>query len=317
MAAMTDVDSVSLDVSETAKENGEAQPGQISSDANADADADVEDEEDDDYDPSSFTFDENSVDAQSTELMHADHHETAAPVHNHPAPQLQPKTIGGFIVEDDDDDEEDEEDTKEENQADVASPPSQLNGTEGSQSGLGAVAVAEATAQDVTIASEAQDTAARFSASTPTVPVSDVAVSTSLPAPATTPSLPSPVVPAADQGKQEDNGSSLGTAAMASTTATPQPPVSLQTNGQVPSTTTSQRLPHDKVGQLEDRIAEDPKGDVEAWRLLISHYRDKNQLDNARDVYRRFFEVFPSAVRVHFFRHRSTITSTCNSYQPN
>ncbi|KAI5237675.1 Suf-domain-containing protein [Aureobasidium subglaciale] len=55
------------------------------------------------------------------------------------------------------------------------------------------------------------------------------------------------------------------------------------------------RLPQDRVGQLEDRIADDPKGDVDAWLDLIALHRSKNKLDDARSVYDRFFEVFPTA----------------------
>lgn len=56
------------------------------------------------------------------------------------------------------------------------------------------------------------------------------------------------------------------------------------------------RLPHDKTGILEDRIKEDPRGDLEAWLSLISEHRKRNKLDDARAVYDRFFEVFPQAV---------------------
>jgi cleavage stimulation factor subunit 3 len=62
------------------------------------------------------------------------------------------------------------------------------------------------------------------------------------------------------------------------------------------------RLPHDKVGQLEDRIKDDPKGDVDAWLALIQHYVDKEQYSTARDVYTRFFEVFPTAVCLAHFQ---------------
>jgi cleavage stimulation factor subunit 3 len=58
------------------------------------------------------------------------------------------------------------------------------------------------------------------------------------------------------------------------------------------------RLPHDTVGILEDRIKEDPRGDLEAWLSLISEHRKRNKLDDARAVYERFFKVFPSAVGV-------------------
>lgn len=56
------------------------------------------------------------------------------------------------------------------------------------------------------------------------------------------------------------------------------------------------RLPQDIVGQLEDRIVEDPRGDIDAWMTLIEEHRKKGKLDEARAVYERFFVVFPAAV---------------------
>lgn len=56
------------------------------------------------------------------------------------------------------------------------------------------------------------------------------------------------------------------------------------------------RLPHDRVGILEDRVKEDPRGDVDAWLSLISEHRKRNKLEDARSVYERFFKMFPSAV---------------------
>lgn len=56
------------------------------------------------------------------------------------------------------------------------------------------------------------------------------------------------------------------------------------------------RLPHDRVGILEDRITEDPRGDLDAWLSLIDEHRSRNKLDEARAVYERFFKVFPMAV---------------------
>ncbi|KAF2730446.1 Suf-domain-containing protein [Polyplosphaeria fusca] len=55
------------------------------------------------------------------------------------------------------------------------------------------------------------------------------------------------------------------------------------------------RLPQDKVGIFEDRIAEDPRGDVEAWLGLIEEHRRRHKIDEARAVYERFFKVFPGA----------------------
>lgn len=56
------------------------------------------------------------------------------------------------------------------------------------------------------------------------------------------------------------------------------------------------RLPHDRIGILEDRIQADPRGDHEAWLTLISEHRQRGKLADARKVYERFFEVFPAAV---------------------
>ena len=56
------------------------------------------------------------------------------------------------------------------------------------------------------------------------------------------------------------------------------------------------RLPHDKIGILEDRIKEDPRGDLDAWQSLINEHKKRGKLEDARNVYERFLLVFPSAV---------------------
>ncbi|KAF3483810.1 mRNA 3'-end-processing protein rna14 [Arthroderma uncinatum] len=71
-------------------------------------------------------------------------------------------------------------------------------------------------------------------------------------------------------------------------------------NSSLPSTppvaaTSRTRLPHDRLGILEDRIQADPRGDTDAWLELISEHRSRNKLDSARQVYERVFKVFPSA----------------------
>ena len=75
---------------------------------------------------------------------------------------------------------------------------------------------------------------------------------------------------------------------------------SVQVSSQIPNLAAPSipkaRLPQDKVGILEDRIREDPRGDIEAWRSLIDEYRSRNKLEDARLVYERFFRVFPQAV---------------------
>ena len=56
------------------------------------------------------------------------------------------------------------------------------------------------------------------------------------------------------------------------------------------------RLPHDKIGMLEDRIKDDLRGDVDAWLNLIDEHKKRGKLEDARNVYERFFAVFPFAV---------------------
>lgn len=56
------------------------------------------------------------------------------------------------------------------------------------------------------------------------------------------------------------------------------------------------RLPQDIVGQLEDRIAEDPRGDVDAWLALIDEHRKKGKYAEARDVYERLLQIWPTSV---------------------
>lgn len=71
----------------------------------------------------------------------------------------------------------------------------------------------------------------------------------------------------------------------------------------IPASTAASRarLPHDRVGILEDRIEADPRGDLEAWLELISEHRSRNKIESARQVYERFFKVFPAAVSVFRF----------------
>ncbi|MCJ1394742.1 mRNA 3'-end-processing protein rna14 [Xylographa bjoerkii] len=59
--------------------------------------------------------------------------------------------------------------------------------------------------------------------------------------------------------------------------------------------TSKARLPHDRIGLLEDRIKEDERGDMDAWLNLIGEYRKRGKVEEARKVYERFFTVFPSA----------------------
>ncbi|KAI1353622.1 hypothetical protein F5Y01DRAFT_275728 [Xylaria sp. FL0043] len=58
------------------------------------------------------------------------------------------------------------------------------------------------------------------------------------------------------------------------------------------------RLPTDVLGMLEDRIKEDPRGDLEAWFALIEEQKRRHKIDDTRKVYERFLELFPQAAEV-------------------
>ncbi|KAK5716668.1 mRNA 3'-end-processing protein rna14 [Elasticomyces elasticus] len=284
---------------------------------NYDAQPQDEEEEDDDYDPSAFEF--ANTTAQTTQTA-----QEAVPGSAQIAAQqvaalpLPPKTVGGFILEEssDADDEEDlNEDTSMSNTqaqpSDVQNVQQQLNGVE---HGVQEVAMhmdlnmigGDDGASALPLASEPTDSAHHNSMTegltatgSLTATASD-SVSAPAPAPASTDAaVVSSSIPAAaavppelltqqndDEGKPPPT---ISTTQPPTVAPTPQP----QANGDaVPPTPTNQRLPHDKVGRLEDRIKEDPKSDVEAWWELIQHYRDKDQLDNARNVYARMLEVW-------------------------
>lgn len=69
----------------------------------------------------------------------------------------------------------------------------------------------------------------------------------------------------------------------------------------VPQSPSAQgRLAHDRVGILQDRIEQDPRGDIPAWLDLIAEHRSRNRLDSARETYESFLKVFPMAVSVSF-----------------
>jgi cleavage stimulation factor subunit 3 len=74
------------------------------------------------------------------------------------------------------------------------------------------------------------------------------------------------------------------------------------------------RLPQDRIGILEDRIAEDPRGDIEAWLSLIEEHRRRHKNDDARAVFDRFLKVFPTAVsRIVHFPHDFANTSRASN----
>lgn len=117
-------------------------------------------------------------------------------------------------------------------------------------------------------------------------------------------STPESHVPVPSVGEKTESTLSIPTTPQPQAQTVPAKSVSpsggvTQTSSVAVSTKTStrrKRLPQDVVGQFEDRIEDDPKGDIDAWMGLIDEYQKKGKIDDARSVYERFFIVFPSAV---------------------
>jgi cleavage stimulation factor subunit 3 len=243
------------------------------------ADEDARDDESD-YDPSSFDVgDRDAQTGAATPQATQSHIKVEAASQ---APRT--KTKAGFIVDESDDEKEEEDGVQ----------STQLNETASAQSNIGSRAVKDA--QDMSLHSAPQETVASsksingstavpVSTSASPVPASSLQSSVPIQGKPTTPVPPTSSIP-------QPTAQPLGTAAPA-----------MSAPGGVPAqapTSLPARLPHDKVGQLEDRIKDDPKGDTAAWISLIEHYREKGQHDFARNVYERFFKVFPYAVRSFF-----------------
>ncbi|KAL3475027.1 hypothetical protein BJX99DRAFT_166708 [Aspergillus californicus] len=194
---------------------------------------------------------------------------TSAP--NQASFQLKTRTIGGFVVEDEDEDDAGDD-------ADYE-PPAVLGvedmNTIPSQPIPGNANEATST-PDVSLDEAAQD-----SASAKNVPTSSFSS-----------------VPVASKN---DGSMNLGQNLYNSRT-TLQPEILRESATATPTpdspSTSKGRLPHDRVGILEDRIQEDPRGDIPAWLELINEHRGRNRIDSARDVYERFLAVFPFSAEV-------------------
>lgn len=178
--------------------------------------------------------------------------------------QPQTNTIGGFVAEDEDGDDEEEADYEPPaalGMDDANTMPMTMSEDPNSEN-------ANQTSPDVSLQPSAQGSAG----------VPDATNSSFSPAPVSNldPSAPGQVPWASREA-------SLQT----STAPTPVPDSSSPSRG---------RLPHDRVGILQDRIDEDPRGDIPAWLELIAEHRGRNRLDSAREIYERFLKVFPMAV---------------------
>ncbi|KKA20283.1 mRNA 3'-end-processing protein rna14 [Rasamsonia emersonii CBS 393.64] len=185
--------------------------------------------------------------------------------------QPKTKTLGGFVVEDDEEEEEDKEEAEYE-------PPAVLGGVED-------VGPVSASMSERPISENANETVSTSGVSIQP-PAPDMASSKDVSNNSS--SLPTSVTP--QNGGSFAPGQNMYNVQAGDVTdshaSTPTTAVPSASRG---------RLPHDRVGILEDRIKEDPRGDMDAWLELINEHRSRNRIDMARDVYERFFKVFPSA----------------------
>ena len=92
------------------------------------------------------------------------------------------------------------------------------------------------------------------------------------------------------------NGSSTQANSMTIPSQGPVLQIDAPKNSEGTNAVSKPRLPHDRIGILEDRIKEDEKGDLDAWLGLIAELRKRGKVDEVRKAYERFFVVFPMAV---------------------
>jgi len=183
--------------------------------------------------------------------------------------QPQTRTIGGFLAEDDDEDDKDEADYE---------PPAAL--------GVDDInAMPMTMSEDPSSGNAIQNTSLDVSSQPPiqgSASVQDVANSSYSPAPV--PNIDDP----SDSGQIQLAVHDANVQTSTVPTSVPDSPSAARG-----------RLPHDRVGILQDRIDEDPRGDIPAWLELIGEHRSRNRLDSAREAYERFLSLFPMAVSSH------------------
>jgi cleavage stimulation factor subunit 3 len=192
-----------------------------------------------------------------------------------PTPSKQPRTMGGFVVESEDD----EDEVPESKPQAVGSASLNANGVSASPQRSLTHTPNNTLPQTNVPLHSAQDLGHSGVSSSTSAALNDAA-------PAQSPAVPNGGTPVPDVTKS--GVSDVLNAVSARPSATPvTPPV---------ASLPKARLPQDRVGIFEDRIAEDPRGDIDAWLSLIEEHRRRHKYDEARAVYDRFFNVFPSAV---------------------
>jgi cleavage stimulation factor subunit 3 len=213
--------------------------------------------------PAADTEGENGLQPQPTQTSAED---SAAPQ------SKRPRTVGGFVDESEDEEEEPAVQPEEANAT--------LNATGASETPQPSFTNSPKNTipnPDVQLHSAQDQAPASISAS--------VAVNEPAPSIASLPNGSTPVADATKPGAPD-----------VITVASARPSVAPATPAPMSASLPKARLPQDRVGILEDRIAEDPRGDIEAWLSLIEEHRRRHKHDDARAVFERFLKVFPSSV---------------------
>jgi cleavage stimulation factor subunit 3 len=229
-------------------------------------DADLVDEEDDDdYDPSNMQFQDARPSEQPATDGSADSSSTQ------PSAPVKQRTVGGFIEDDDDD----EEDTPTVNMTgqDIAAAMS-VAGQQ--QRSVTQTPVNNAT-PDISIEQAATTAAAAQDQGSSGVTVPSININNS--APPSTNGVGAAIGLTPSQSPLPPNPVVVAVASSSSTVPLPKA-----------------RLPQDRVGILEDRIAADPRGDTDAWLSLIEEYKQRNKIEEVYETYERFLKIFPQAV---------------------
>ncbi|KAI9786536.1 MAG: mRNA 3'-end-processing protein rna14 [Peltula sp. TS41687] len=201
---------------------------------------------------------------------------------SNPQESVQPRTIAGFIINDDDDENDDNGDGNSINPSELAVSSGLVNATHSSgQSGISDVSLRPIPefsdprdpSQDVSPSNVASRSVSEAHQNGP----ADDSINL-IPPYATT--------AAVDNGTQSQGAERPAQASDTDPAMNPEAPSAAIAKA---------RLPHDRVGILEDRIKEDPRGDLDAWLSLITEHRKRNKIQDARNVYERYFKVFPMA----------------------
>lgn len=198
-----------------------------------------------------------------------------------PTPSKRPRTVGGFVDESEDEDEEP-----------TVQPDAAITTLLNAAGAAGAAETPQRSFTntpnntlpnpDVQLHSAQDQGAASFSAS----------IAVNEPAPSIASTLPngSTLIPDATKSSAPE------VLPVVSARHSAAPPTPAPTIAPSSSSLPKARLPQDRVGILEDRIAEDPRGDIEAWLSLIEEHRRRHKHDDARAVFERFLKLIPTAV---------------------